>query len=267
MGNKPLFCFWYLSLWVKEERKYPALWTAMPSILSPEVENSHMNVVCLPILKVWERVILGQKGFRCGALVSWIQITDIQPHLSKPYLCYSGDRSFCLSFSNAKVLPFLETFCWWLGRGGQQQVYHQEHSQTLQWEYPSVLLMIYEYHIGFKNLAFLRYLAGTFEFWCCMKVGCWMLCSHSNAETVVLCAGSCVIHSWESNQGKTGKSYIVLVLWGSLLCPFLLQVIVLSGVTVLVWTHLVFWLFCSQLTTGEVSWLCLTTAVYLRRRI
>lgn len=99
-----------------------------------------------------------------------------------------------------------------------------------------------------------------------MKVGCWMLRSHSNAGTLVLCTGSCIIHSWKSNQEKTGKSYTILVLWGNLLYPFLLQVIAHSGVTVLTWTHSVFWLFCLQLT-GGVSWLYLTTTVYPRRRI
>lgn len=46
-----------------------------------------------------------------------------------------------------------------------------------------------------------------------------MLCSHSNAGTLVLCTGSCIIHSWESNYEKTGKSYTILVLRGNLLFP------------------------------------------------
>lgn len=174
MGNKLLFCFWYFSLWLKEKRKYPALWTGIPSNLSPEVEDSHLDVVCVPILEVWGRVISGQKWSKCWPLVSWILTTNIQPHLDDHCLCYSGGRCFFLSFPTIGVLPFHDS-----SEGEAELLSAGRQSNFNIWSilklfkennFPFSLLYA-NIRLAFENLSLLRCSAGTCEFWCCMEVG------------------------------------------------------------------------------------------------
>lgn len=175
MGNKLLFFFWYLSLWVKEKRKYSALWTGMPSNPNPEVEVRCLDAVCVPILEVCGRVISGHRWYKFLGATQLDTDHKYSVTFAWPMFVLFCRYVFLFVFSYCQGFAFLWTP---LVRGRRSCWVQQVSSNSIVWcslklfgenNIPFSLLNA-NTTLAFENLCLLRYLAVICESWCCVEV-------------------------------------------------------------------------------------------------